>query len=73
MDSTFRSYDWTGPADAVASPRACRAINCDSDAVEMDVFCGRCREEIDAVRETARRRFVIFGAWGRRPLADSGR
>jgi len=73
MDSMFRSDDWTMPAHEVTNVQVCRAINCDGDALETDVFCGRCREEIDAVRDTARRRFVIFGASGRRPLATSSR
>jgi hypothetical protein len=33
----------------------------------------KCREEIDALRDTAQRRFVIFGAWGRRTLPHFGR
>jgi hypothetical protein len=46
--------------------RLCRTINCGLHAVDGDVFCVKCREEIDAAREAARRRFVIF-ATRRRP------
>jgi hypothetical protein len=53
--------------------RVCRTIGCGRDAEEQDDFCLKCREEIDALRDTAQRRFVIFGAWGRRTLPHFGR
>jgi hypothetical protein len=48
-------------AEAQLDIRACRAVNCDQDAEADDDFCVKCREEIDALRDMARRRFVIFG------------
>ena len=73
MESTFRTDPSTmDPTQATHIP-VCRTINCGRDAPETDVFCDRCREEIDAVRDTARRRFVIFGASGRKALLGPGR
>ena len=73
MDSTFRTDHSTMDLTQVTHVPVCRTINCGRDAPEIDIFCDRCREEIDAVRDTARRRFVIFGASGRQALLDSGR
>ena len=73
MASTFRTDPSTMDAAQAAHIPVCRTINCGRDAPERDIFCGRCREEIDAVRDTARRRFVIFGASGRKALLDPGR
>jgi hypothetical protein len=39
--------------------RVCRTIDCGRHAPTEDDFCPRCREEIDAVRDMARRRFVM--------------
>jgi hypothetical protein len=47
----------------------CRTIGCDRDASGEDEFCPRCREEIDAVRVMAQRRFVIWGAYGMKRAA----
>ena len=48
-----------GYGEALAThSQVCRTINCGRDAPETDIFCDRCREEIDAVRDRARRRFV---------------
>ena len=66
MDSTFRTEPSTmDPTQATHVP-VCRTISCGRDAPEIDIFCDRCREVIDAVRDTARRRFVIFGVSGRK-------
>jgi hypothetical protein len=73
MDSTFRTDPSTMDAAQATHIPVCRTINCDRDAPGRDIFCGRCREEIDAVRDTARRRFVIFGASGRKALLDPAR
>ena len=73
MVSTFRTNPSTMDATQATHIPVCRTINCGRDAPETDVFCDRCREEIDAVRYTARRRFVIFGASGRTTLLDPGR
>ena len=73
MDSTFRTDPSTMDATLARHIPVCRTINCDRDAPETDIFCDRCREEIDAVRDAARRRFVIFGASGRKALLDPGR
>jgi hypothetical protein len=70
MDSMFRTDPSTMDAAQARRIRVCRTINCGRDAPETDIFCGRCREEIDAVRDTARRRFVIFGALARKALLD---
>ena len=70
MDSTFRTDPSTMDAIEATHIPLCRSINCGRDAPETDIFCGRCREEIDAVRDTARRRFVIFGTFGRKALLD---
>jgi predicted amidophosphoribosyltransferase len=71
MDSTFRTDRSTMDLTQVTHVPVCRTINCGRDAPEIDTFCDRCREEIDAVRDTARRRFVIFGASGRKARARS--
>jgi hypothetical protein len=71
MDSTFRTDRSTMDLTQVTHVPVCRTINCGRDAAEIDAFCDRCREEIDAVRDTARRRFVIFGASGRKARARS--
>jgi hypothetical protein len=47
----------------------CRTIGCDRSASGTDEFCPRCREEIDAIRDLARRRFVIWGTSGVRRAA----
>jgi hypothetical protein len=73
MDSTFRTDPSTMDATQATHIPVCRTINCGRDAPEIDIFCDRCREEIDAVRDAARRRFVIFGASGRKALLDPGR
>lgn len=73
MDSTFRTDPSTMDAAQATHIRVCRTINCGRDAPDIDIFCDRCREEIDAVRDAARRRFVIFGASGRKALLDPGR
>ena len=73
MGSTFHTeFSSMDTTQATQTP-VCRTINCGRDAPETDVFCDRCRDEIDAVRYTARRRFVIFGASGRKTLLDPGR
>jgi hypothetical protein len=43
------------------SVRVCRTIDCGRHTLAQDEFCARCREEIDALRAMARRRFVIWG------------
>ena len=70
MDSTFRTDLSNMDAAQATHIPVCRTINCGRDAPETDLFCDRCREEIDAVRDTARRRFVIFGVSGRKALLD---
>jgi len=49
--------------------RICRTVDCGQDTLDGDVFCQKCRDEIDAARELARRHFVIYGVSGkdRRP------
>jgi hypothetical protein len=42
--------------------RVCRTIDCGRHAPTEDDFCPRCREEIDALRDMARRRFVMRDA-----------
>jgi hypothetical protein len=61
MDITFPMNESGADSSQQIDVRACRTINCGRDADDADVFCPRCREEIDAIREMARRRFVIFG------------
>ena len=73
MDSTFRTELSSMDTTQATQTPVCRTINCGCDAPETDIFCDRCREEIDAVRDTARRRFVIFGVGGRKALLDPGR
>ena len=73
MDSAFCTDPSTMDATQATHIAVCRTINCGRDAPEADIFCGRCRGEIDAVRDTARRRFVIFGASGRKALLNAGR
>jgi hypothetical protein len=73
MDSTLRTDPSTMDAAQASHVPVCRTINCGRDAPDTDIFCDRCREERDAGRDTARRRFVIFGASGRKSLLDSGR
>jgi hypothetical protein len=50
--------------------RVCRTINCGRHAPTEDDFCPRCREEIDAVRDMARRRFVMRDASAIRRAAE---
>ena len=45
--------------------RVCRTIDCGRHAPTEDDFCPRCREEIDAVRDMARHRFVMRGRGAR--------
>ena len=61
MDSRLR-FDES--ATHSCEPRVCRTIECGRDAEDQDVFCIKCRDEIDAVRAEARRRFVIWGTSG---------
>jgi hypothetical protein len=61
MDSRFR-FDES--ATHSRELRVCRTIECGRDAEDQDDFCMKCRDEIDAVRAEARRRFVIWGTSG---------
>jgi hypothetical protein len=58
MFALDESENQAGPQMEV---RVCRTRGCGLDAEEQDGFCPRCREEIDALREMARRRFIIHG------------
>jgi len=53
MDSTFPMDESGTHSRPQMDVRACRTIDCGRDAYDRDLFCPRCREEIDAVREMA--------------------
>ena len=73
MDSTFRTDPSTMDATQATHIPVCRTINCGRDAPDIVMLCDGCSEVIYAVRVAARRRFVIFGASGRKALLDPGR
>lgn len=64
MDRALHFDDSGNHAREQQQARICRTHNCGLDAQEHDDFCPKCRDEIDAMRATARRRFVIWGASG---------
>ena len=64
MDSTFPMDESGTHSRPQMDVRACRTIDCGRDAHDRDLFCTRCREEIDAVRDMARGRFIIYGTSG---------
>jgi hypothetical protein len=61
MDSMFTRDKSETHSSPQLDVRVCRTIDCGRNAHDEDLFCPRCREEIDAVRDMARRRFVIYG------------
>jgi hypothetical protein len=63
MVSVNHIIDESGtPSSQGRNVRVCRTIDCGRCTLAQDEFCTRCREEIDALRAMARRRFVIWGA-----------
>jgi hypothetical protein len=68
VESGHLPEEFVSDAELQLAFPACRTVNCDQDADCDDDFCARCHDEIAAVRDSARRRFVIFGtsAIGRR-------
>ncbi len=70
MDSAFRTGPTTIDTTQTTHVAVCRTINCGRNASETDIYCGPCRETIGAMRDTARRQFVIFGVSGRRVAID---
>jgi len=64
MATMFRMHDWDVDFVQQTEARYCRTIDCGQEAADGTSFCTKCSDEINAVREAARRRFVIFGASG---------
>ena len=61
MSSMFAMNEFENRSGPQMEVRVCRTKGCGLDADGQDAFCPKCREEIDAVREMARRRFIIHG------------